>query len=160
MPKRLLPLVSHEFVVEQVATCRDRVVVVCRARRRAARCPTCRKASTRTHSHYRRCYADLPWQGRPVTICLLVRRMRCANATAARTASMSRATPLANDEIKVERAFSRAHTKVSRMEEDGASDQAGSVWVPAIGSPFSRGRARAITAPMAVPTAAITRTRA
>ena len=79
MPKRLLPLVPHQFVVEQVTTCVDRITVVCRSRSPTARCPTCRTASRRMHSHYRRCFGDLPWQGRPVTICLLVRRLRCAN---------------------------------------------------------------------------------
>lgn len=79
MPKRLLPLVPHQFLVEKVVACVDRVTVVCRARNPAARCPTCRKASTRLHSHYRRSLADLPWQGLPVTICLQVRRLRCTN---------------------------------------------------------------------------------
>lgn len=79
MPKRLLPVVPHQFVVEQVVTCVDRVTVVCRTRNVAARCPACREASTRMHSHYRRRLDDLPSQGLPVTICLQVRRLRCTN---------------------------------------------------------------------------------
>jgi transposase len=79
MPKRLLPFVPRQFVLEQVTTCIDQVTVVCRVRSPASRCPTCRRASTRTHSHYRRSLADLPWQGRSVRICLQVRRLRCAN---------------------------------------------------------------------------------
>jgi hypothetical protein len=44
MPKRLLPFVPHQLVVEQVTTCVDRFAVVCRVRSSATRCPTCRRA--------------------------------------------------------------------------------------------------------------------
>jgi len=40
--------------------------------------------SQRIHSVYRRVLHDLPWQGRPVTICIAVRRFRCANRYCAR----------------------------------------------------------------------------
>ncbi|WP_420794359.1 transposase family protein [Sphingosinicella microcystinivorans] len=31
------------------------------------------------HSRYQRRIADLPWQGRPITLCVRVRRLRCVN---------------------------------------------------------------------------------
>ena len=46
--------------------------------------PCCRITSQRTHSVYRRVLRDLPWQERPVTIRIAVRRFRCANRHCAR----------------------------------------------------------------------------
>lgn len=43
------------------------------------RCPNCRRVSLRMHSGYQRRIADLPWQGRPVMLCVHVRRLRCVN---------------------------------------------------------------------------------
>jgi transposase len=79
MSKRLLPFVPHFLAVKQVVADADRITITCRARFPAARCPNCRLVSMRTHSHYQRRIADLPWQGRPVTLCFEVRRLRCGN---------------------------------------------------------------------------------
>jgi transposase/DNA-binding CsgD family transcriptional regulator len=43
----------------------------------SAPCPRCGAASDRIHSRYRRTVADLPCQGRPVALRLVVRRFRC-----------------------------------------------------------------------------------
>jgi transposase len=43
-------------------------------------CPHCGTASDRLHSRYRRTVADLPCQGRPLALRLVVRRFRCAQA--------------------------------------------------------------------------------
>jgi transposase len=47
------------------------------ATRRRARCPLCRRCSTRIHSRYERTLADLPWCGLRVTIHLHTRRFVC-----------------------------------------------------------------------------------
>ena len=47
-------------------------------------CPTCGLPSRRLHSHYPRMLRDLPWQGRPATIRVTVRRFRCLNHACAR----------------------------------------------------------------------------
>ena len=43
-------------------------------------CPRCGTASDRLHSRYRRTVADLPCQGRPLALRLVVRRFRCPQA--------------------------------------------------------------------------------
>src|SRR5215213_10069800 len=40
--------------------------------------------SRRIHSHYQRTLRDLPWQGRPVTLCVQARRFRCLNSACSR----------------------------------------------------------------------------
>lgn len=47
-------------------------------------CPICRHISVKRHSSYKRCLADLPWQGVSVKLCLSVRRFFCTNDLCAR----------------------------------------------------------------------------
>jgi transposase len=79
--KYALPFLPADLVVEQVLPDPDRVVVVCRARSVAASCPVCGQISSRVHSRYRRKLADLPWQGRVVSLTFWARRLHCANGT-------------------------------------------------------------------------------
>jgi transposase len=53
------------------------IVAVARSRAVAVSCPDCGRVSTRIHSRYRRCLADLPAHGRRVRILLVARRFRC-----------------------------------------------------------------------------------
>ena len=77
MPKRLLPLVPGDLVVEQVLPAPDHVTIVCRSCTPAPACPGCGQASSRLHSTYTRRLADLPWQGRRVVVEVRARRLRC-----------------------------------------------------------------------------------
>jgi len=77
VPKRLLPLVPANLVVDQVLPASDHVTVMCRSRIAAPVCPGCGHPSSRLHSSYRRRLADLPWQGRRVQVEVQVRRLRC-----------------------------------------------------------------------------------
>lgn len=79
MPKRILPLIPRQLIVEKVIVETERIVIDCRLRVIAPRCPRCRRVSSRMHSRYQRRIADLPWQGRPVMLCIHVRRLRCFN---------------------------------------------------------------------------------
>ena len=79
MQKRVLPLIPAVLVVDQVHRSTDRITIHCRSRPAVAQCPDCREGSSRLHSRYERRIADLPWQGRAVTIKLSVRRLRCGN---------------------------------------------------------------------------------
>jgi transposase len=72
--KRLLPLIPGGLVVEQVLPEPDRVTVVARPRFPTSTCPDCHTPSSRVHSRHERRLADLPRQGRPVTIRLRARR--------------------------------------------------------------------------------------
>jgi transposase len=82
--KRLLPLIPGGLVVEQVLPEPDRVTVVARSRLPTSPCPSCYAPSARVHSRYERRLADLPWQGRPVTIRIRARRFLCIEPTCPR----------------------------------------------------------------------------
>jgi len=62
-----------------IAQNRSQSPITCRARRSAARCPTCLRHSSRLHSRYLRRLSGLPWQGRPVILWFRARRFRCDN---------------------------------------------------------------------------------
>lgn len=79
MAKRILPLIPPSLVVDHVQQSKEAISIDCRFRSTGAKCPECRRASRRIHSRYDRRLADLPWQGRTVTITLNVRRLRCSN---------------------------------------------------------------------------------
>ena len=55
-----------------------------RSSREAVPCPACGADATRVHSRYRRCLADLPWQGCAVQLQLEARRFFCEVATCPR----------------------------------------------------------------------------
>ena len=84
MSKYALPFLPADLAVEQVLPDPDRVVVVCRARSVAASCPVCGQISSRVHSRYRRKLADLPWQGRVVSLTFWARRLHCGNGACSR----------------------------------------------------------------------------
>ena len=91
MPKRILPLIPRQLIVEQVIVEAEAIVINCRSRQPAPRCPSCRRVSSRIHSRYRRRIADLPWQGRPVLLSVHVRRLRCINRRCAQRIFAERA---------------------------------------------------------------------
>ena len=84
MSKRLLPLIPAGLVVEQVLPDQDRIVVHAQPVSAAAACPTCGYPSKRLHSRYTRILADLPWQGRLVSIHVRARRLRCVTPNCSR----------------------------------------------------------------------------
>jgi zinc-finger of transposase IS204/IS1001/IS1096/IS1165 len=55
------------------------IVAVARSRAAAVSCPDCGHVSTRIHSRYRRCVADLPAHDRRVRTLLTARRFRCGS---------------------------------------------------------------------------------
>lgn len=58
---------------------RDQVIVSGCTTAPEARCPLCRRPSSRTHSRYMRTVSDLPWQGMPVKLRIRIRRFFCDN---------------------------------------------------------------------------------
>lgn len=77
LSRLLFPQVRQVQVHTIVHT--DQALVIFAATRGAARCPRCRRRSTRLHSHYERTLVDVACGGRAVTIVLQVRRFRCGN---------------------------------------------------------------------------------
>jgi hypothetical protein len=64
-------------VIDGIDLTHSAVVVAAHGRTRGLRCRGCGRVSTRVHSRYRRRVADLPVAGRPVVLCLTVRRFFC-----------------------------------------------------------------------------------
>ena len=79
MLKRLSPLIPAGLLVQQILPSPDHLTIVATARPKTAACPDCAALSGRVHSRYDRTLGDLPWQGRPVTLRVRVRRFRCLN---------------------------------------------------------------------------------
>jgi hypothetical protein len=65
------------FIVESVSSDERGVVIVVRSGSLSNECPSCKTASARVHSRYRRRVADLPLSGRRVQLIVLARRFRC-----------------------------------------------------------------------------------
>jgi transposase len=86
--------------VEQVVVDSERIVILCRLRQAAPCCPSCRRVSSRLHSRYQQWIADLPWQGRAVTLSVHVRRMRCINRRCARQIFAERAEELVGHQAR------------------------------------------------------------
>jgi len=64
-------------VIDDIDCVDGALVIAAHPRARGSRCRRCGRASTRVHSRYRRQLADLPVAGRPVVVCLMVRRFFC-----------------------------------------------------------------------------------
>ncbi len=72
------------MVVSRISEEGEQVVVEAVAAASTGICPACGQESARVHSRYARALADLPACGRPVRVCLAVRRFRCANSACER----------------------------------------------------------------------------
>src|SRR5437660_12535977 len=72
------------FCVEQVTKTDNCIVISARSTAITACCPDCQQPSSHVHSYYTRRPLDLPSSGRRVSLILLVRHFRCANALCSR----------------------------------------------------------------------------
>jgi transposase len=77
LSRRILPLIAADLSVVQVLPAPDRVTIITVPKPSQSACPLCGDVSERVHSHYNRTLADLPWQGRAVSIQVRARRFRC-----------------------------------------------------------------------------------
>lgn len=68
-----------EFAGPRVLSAPDGLTIVAATRERTADCPDCGTPSGAAHSRYERHLQDFPWQGRPVTLRIQARRLRCCN---------------------------------------------------------------------------------
>ena len=84
MPSPLLSIVPAALEISYVLPTANDVTIEAGLVRSVVKCPDCGLPSQRLHSHYPRVLRDLPWQGRPATIRVTVRRFRCLNSTCVR----------------------------------------------------------------------------
>jgi transposase len=73
-------LLPPGLAIQRVEFDASEISAIARARSASASCPLCGRTSTRIHSRYEQCLADLPAHGRRVRIRLVVRRFRCSEA--------------------------------------------------------------------------------
>ncbi|WP_245919079.1 transposase family protein [Melittangium boletus] len=104
-----IPGCRVERVVRGAST---RAVLVVRAKRRGAQCPSCEEHSETPHSTYVRRPADLPTAGRSVQLELHVRRFRCRNARCARRTFSERLPDLLAPSARRTRRLARAQCSV------------------------------------------------
>ncbi len=100
MTRRLLPLIPGGLVVEQVLPEPDCLTIVARPRLPISTCPSCHTPSSRVHSRYERHLADLPWQGRPVTVRIQARRFLCAEPACPRRTFAERLSGIARSSAR------------------------------------------------------------
>jgi transposase len=77
LSRRILPLIPADLLVVQVLPAPDNVTIITVPKPSQSACPLCGGVSGQVHSHYLRTLADLPWQGRAVSIQVRARRFRC-----------------------------------------------------------------------------------
>lgn len=68
------------LVIERVQDAGEEIVVRARTSDDLVACPDCGLGSARVHSYHQRTVADLPLDGRPVTVHVRVRRLLCLTA--------------------------------------------------------------------------------
>jgi transposase len=90
-----LSLLPAGLVVDQVLPAADRITIMATPQQAGSSCPTCATFSPHVHSRYRRMLADLPWQGRPVTLQLQARRFRCLDQACPRRTFTERLSDVA-----------------------------------------------------------------
>lgn len=91
----ILPLVATEGAVQQLVPTADAIIIEARLTAPTATCPCCGVAASRRQSAYSRTLADLPWQGVPVFVRLVIRRFWCDHPACPRAIFAERVPALA-----------------------------------------------------------------
>lgn len=91
----ILPLAATDGAVQQVVPTDEAIIIEARLTTPTATCPCCGIAASRRQSQYQRTLADLPWQGVPVRIRLVVRRFWCDHPACPRAIFAERIPTLA-----------------------------------------------------------------
>lgn len=70
---------SSDLETEYVEVCNDRISVYLKSNLAYGKCPYCGTSSKKVHSYYMRRLVDLSIMGKPVELCLYVRKFFCSN---------------------------------------------------------------------------------
>jgi transposase-like protein len=92
----LICLGSSALRLKDVTFAAEQIILTVESARPTAACPHCGRESTRTHSHYQRRLADLPWHGRQVTIHWRSRRFFCDVASCPQKIFVERLSEIAS----------------------------------------------------------------
>jgi transposase len=79
------PVPATDGLIQHLAASDEAIMIEAALTAATAPCPSCGQEATRVQSRYWRTLADLPWQGVPVRLRLLVRRFWCDQHTCPQT---------------------------------------------------------------------------
>src|SRR5262249_35883765 len=112
MPCQDLQLDCPGLRVTDLSTESDAVTVHAEAFGPTAACPHCGEVSTRVHSRYTRCIADLPTQGRRLIYKLSARRFLCVRANCPRKAFCERVPKLVDAHARTTGPLTESHREI------------------------------------------------
>lgn len=121
--KRLLPLVLSSLIVVHILPTSERFTIVAEPCSAVATCSSCGRVSRSIHSRYERFLGDLPWQGRPASLHILARRLRCLVQVCPRQTFLLQLPLLPNCGRAARRSFARA--QASALRESSTPPSAG-----------------------------------
>jgi transposase len=132
--------------IDAVFRCEQRLHLAVASKAHGARCPLCRRRSTRIQSRYHRTVIDLPWSGVPMGVHVTVRRFMCATPTCPRRIFAERFPSLVAPHARQTTPASVA----CRQLGHALGGQAGARLAALLGLPTSRATVvrRVLTAPL------------
>ncbi len=150
----ILPLAATEGAIQQLATTDDAIIIEARLTTPTAVCSCCAAAASRRQSQYLRTLADLPWQGVPVVVRLVVRRFWCDNPVCPRVIFAERVPTLATPYARKTQRLLMVLTQLGfALGGEGGRRLLTILGMPASGDTLLRLVRRAAVVPAATPTA-------
>ena len=150
----LLPLATTEGAIQQLVPTAEAVIIDARLTTPTVPCPCCGVAASRRQSQYQRTLADLPWQGVPVRVRLVVRRFWCDNPACPRVIFAERVPTLATPYARKTQRLLAVLTQLGfALGGEGGRRLLTILGMPASGDTLLRLVRRAVVVPAATPTA-------
>jgi transposase len=150
----ILPLAATEGAIQQLVPTADAITIEARLTALTAICPCCGAAASRRQSQYQRTLADLPWQGVPVVVRLVVRRFWCDNPACPRAIFAERVPTLAAPYARKTQRLLTVLTRLGfALGGEGGRRVLALLGMPASGDTLLRLVRRAAATPVARPTA-------
>ncbi len=150
----ILPLAATEGAIQQLVPTGEAIIIEARLTAPTAICPCCGVAANRRQSQYQRTLADLPWQGVPVRVRLVVRRFWCDNPACPRTIFAEQVPALAARYARKTQRLLAVLTPLGfALGGEGGRRVLALLGMPASGDTLLRLVRRAVVAPATVPTA-------
>jgi len=150
----ILPLAATEGAIQRLVPTADAIIIEARLTTTTALCPCCGVAASRRQSHYQRTLADLPWQGVPVVVRLVVRRFWCDNPACPRAIFAERVPTLAPPYARKTRRLLAVLTQLGfALGGEGGRRVLAVLGMAASGDTLLRLVRRAVVAPPTTPSA-------
>jgi len=154
MPATILPLAATEGAIQQLVPTDTAIIVEARLTTPTVPCPCCGVAASRRQSQYQRTLDDLPWQGVPVRVRLVVRRFWCDNPACPRVIFAERVPTLATPYARKTQRLLVVLTQLGfALGGEGGRRLLTILGMPASGATLLRLVRRAVVVPAATPTA-------